>query len=1232
MELGAGAVLVLMGISFAIGWFWRSRRSQAPAAAVPAEPSAEAAALRSEAYNDGYRAGYVIASAAVQAGGTEAVRRQAVLSSAAPPQTPRLPGPPPEELRRPKGTVPRPLPPQPAPAKPVSPVEPVRHVGPALPPAAVSPGPKESAAIRAVEEARKTRRDLRNINIALYAACLLLVAAASLFIGLAIPASARFAGVSAVAGLFYAGGLAIHARSRRLRPAGVAFTGTGLALIPVVGLALNNFVLRDAPLAWLATSVVGTAAFAYAAAKLDSAVVAYLSMTFLLSTALASGAAMRSGIVWYFLCTVLLATVISLLALRRPVWLNNLYLDAFVRSHRFLVPATAAVAAATAPELGGWQFSFLFLSFAGYYAVLFLQGPRRERLMNSYGFRITATAGLTVLGYKLSDDAAIAILVLSLLLLFQAAGLLAWRRHYDAVGGRQFFGADLTLLLCLQATAGVAAGIETSVQGNISAVPAVFTVSAVLVLMTFMAAAWKAQFVPSPAMAAAVLPGFVPRLFDPWNGSLWTAVLLGVLLTVFLVLRAVSTSGAQRRDFIYGARVSATGLVPVLAVAGMESAGLQTQTVWTWTLALTVAAVLLNQVLSVCLLRAGRPVRFAEVTVGAAFGLVPVLTVWLRFVEAPGSVLTLSVLFCALAVNVLTPVLLRRFFAAGSWLEWVGPGGFAAAALAGAGLLGVRGYEVLVGAAVLYCGFMALRWAREQVRGSYLLAGQVLLTVLVALVVADLDLSVHGVFVAVAVSVAAQQMVRTVFQDRFAGVGLDQLVLAAQWGSVGVLVLLPLAYLQLAGSGIQRHVVAVPLALLLSVSLTAFGKFRSGNALYAGVYALGALPVVLGPVIAFSSGGILGTGPGPAGSPLSVAGACAILLVLGAGALVGGCRQNAGSDDNRSIRNRSARTQSVSNPCLVAAGGYPVLVLALAVHEGLRLFGGLALVLLAAGMLCVSFTRKLPWLAAAASGAVLAASFLLYGWIVRDILAAVLQPGTAQLWPGFAAALALYAVRSVCSVLPQNPDAVLRQRIFGSSASVIAAGAGIAAMSTSNASAVYGSAVLIFALAAAVLEVPPPQREDAAEAGALVGALAVQRILWFFAGDIGWFWSVQFWVVVLAALAGYEFYRQRGRRAGIVLAGSAALLSCTGLTTVASADVAGQVWTLLAHAGLLAFGVLSSRRLFTVWGAAGVAVAVLWYLRGYTFLLLALLAAALIILAIWRLNRVRSDSAGESAS
>ena len=156
-------------------------------------------------------------------------------------------------------------------------------------------------------------RALRNINITLYVAALLMVASASLFIALALPAPAKVVGLGIVALGFYVAGLVMHAQSERLRPAAAAFTATGLALIPMTGLAHYFLLLSQTPGAsWFVTSVVGTAAFVYAAARLQSKVIAGLATTFLVSTAYSGGAVLNRGLIYYFLLSMLLAAAITL--------------------------------------------------------------------------------------------------------------------------------------------------------------------------------------------------------------------------------------------------------------------------------------------------------------------------------------------------------------------------------------------------------------------------------------------------------------------------------------------------------------------------------------------------------------------------------------------------------------------------------------------------------------------------------------------------------------------------------------------------------------------------------------------------------------------------------------------------------------------------------------------------------------------------------------------------------
>ena len=60
--------------------------------------------------------------------------------------------------------------------------------------------------------------------------------------------------------------------------------------------------------------------------------------------------------------------------------------------------------------------------------------------------------------------------------------------------------------------------------------------------------------------------------------------------------------------------------------------------------------------------------------------------------------------------------------------------------------------------------------------------------------------------------------------------------------------------------------------------------------------------------------------------------------------------------------------------------------------------------------------------------------------------------------------------------------------------------------------------------------------------------------------------------------------------------------------TIFSGDTLQQLISLLVFVALLAVGMSLDERVFTIWGAVGVATAVLWYLRGFTYILLALLA------------------------
>lgn len=1628
-------------------------------------------------------------------------------------------------------------------------------------PARVRPArPAPPVKTEAQLQAEKRRRDLRNINITLYSASLLLVAAAALFIGLAIPAGARFLGVVGVTALFYVSGLVVHARSRRLRPAAVAFTGTGLALIPVVGLALHTVVLQDGPAAWLITSLVGTVAFAYAAARIDSRVVTYLALTFLLSSGLASGAVLRSGIIWYFLFTVVLATLISLAAIRRPKWLNNLYLDAFVRSHRYLVPATAIAAVQISGDLTAGQLSILFLAFAVHYAVMMWQGPSRNQLANSYGLRAAGTVGLTALCYSFTGSTQATLLAFAVQIAAQLVGILLRKPVYGAAallqvasrtaglpleeglhteaaadrrgeespgmpaggqtagdgpppggstgaspGGtagaaagrvslaktpavdpkiraRRFFRADVAALLVMQAATGLAAGLFQALGASESSGSTViFAATVLVVLATYLAAARIVGGLLEFAVVVPLVLSFVPHALLA-KEPLWPSVLVTALIAAYLVVRSIQARDVTRMQFVLAARATGVLLVPLTALASLSGAGEADR--WSWTLLSAVVAMAANQAVSVLRHSVGKPEyvpgrmilasavgaataalvlcfqpglapthavaslwilvavniltalrlsrgrfraagplgftaaalmgaglldvrgyellaaaalaycvllvwkfgpqghrtfniaagqvlvtvltglaaadlgmdvhgiftalavslavqhfarivlhrrlrplgltrtfmwatltalsltapayyiltdtaarpgtglallviavtsalltqgiaavtaagRARSVTETGAAGVVPgeglergpvagprpvtaprpaasapvrgtvhpaiaataasvlalLLSVGVRTVDATVGTVALAVLAGALALNIFTALLLRH-----TWPALLGPAGFVAAAAAGAGLLGVRGYVLLVSAALVYCVYLVLGRSTP-LRGAYLLAVQVLLVVLAALLAADLTGDIHSVFAVAAVAIGVCTALRVVFarpleplglagsaqwgslwaagtvplayavlmgsgrQDgtlvflvitaatvavliqlctvmrvrrgtalpfaaeltasaglvaviaaaasrgidapavwslaliwgglaaniaislvllRFAayeaaapagfaaaamlgggvfgipgyealaltalayctamalkrelptrglyllgaqalvvllavltavdlGVGrhgafvagtaalaaqhivrlllhrrLDKLgyAEAAGWVSLGLLMLAPLGYAVNAGPGVRRDVVSVQLILLLLSAAVAFIRWhadrqqRSQWTVYIAGLALGILPVVLTRLPDFDRAGLL---PEAVFSPLA---AGSILLALAVAGLWAESRR----DVELPLR--------TAFPVICAA--YTAAALLLAAVSGSALLAAAAFGFAGALFLAWSYSRQRPWLAAGLPP-LLATAMLFLSWSpAGTVLGGMSETGYAALVPAWAAASVLLVIRPLLpmhgskSAGQQQRDSVLRRRIMGAGASLILTMAAIPAMAP-DASAAAGSLTLAAALGVGLFEVPARFREPAAQAAALLAALAVQRIAWLLLGEVNGFWSLQYWACVLAGLAAYEYLRQREDRGTIVLAASAAILSLSGLSTIISGGAGKQLWALVAHAGLLAFGLLASRRLFTLWGAAGVVLAVLWYLRGYTFLWLALLGIGLIALAVWRLTRVRTD-------
>lgn len=153
-------------------------------------------------------------------------------------------------------------------------------------------------------KAQEEKETLRNLNVLLYVASFLIVAAAALFVTLTMPASVKLLSLILVTTVFYISGLVLHVRSDRLKPAAVAFVGTGLAILPFVGFALTSLGGMSGEMAWLVTSMVGLIAYGVAAVRLQSELISYLTMAFVLSLALSAVSTLGVSMVWYFIVVI----------------------------------------------------------------------------------------------------------------------------------------------------------------------------------------------------------------------------------------------------------------------------------------------------------------------------------------------------------------------------------------------------------------------------------------------------------------------------------------------------------------------------------------------------------------------------------------------------------------------------------------------------------------------------------------------------------------------------------------------------------------------------------------------------------------------------------------------------------------------------------------------------------------------------------------------------------------
>lgn len=503
--MGAGIFLFILvflpvlGLGAVIGYF--IGKAKAPGA------SAHAQATLAQAWQEGY-------DAATTAGATGPHTLAPPAEHAAPvePATsinPVLPAPPPPP------TAYQQLPAQPS----AQPNQPQLSPRPNAQPSRSQPvvlSPQQLAA-------KRERDQIRNANILLYVAALLMVGTGMLFVAAGFPAIATISVLAIVTFGFYGAGLLLNKTTRRLRGSGTAFTGTGLALYPVFALAAATQLWPGSSWPWLVFSLIGAVAFSVAAAVLNSRVVAFLTLPFLLSMSISAGAVLRSGMVWSFVFTIMLATIISWFAAERPRWVNNIFIQAFVTTHEYIVPATLATQIFLFTKMTDLQNTLIFGAALLYYVTRSVLALPKRKLYYFTAARVLFLLTLwqvlrafNVAGSTIATIMALAIAVIMLAVLVgqQRYATLLQRSERTERFAANWLRADLGshALALVSLSIGTEATIDPDMFGKgdwaVLNLPVVITmitfVAIILIHQRYAHPSWWAKTVDSPLWFLAV--------------------------------------------------------------------------------------------------------------------------------------------------------------------------------------------------------------------------------------------------------------------------------------------------------------------------------------------------------------------------------------------------------------------------------------------------------------------------------------------------------------------------------------------------------------------------------------------------------------------------------------------------------------------------------------------------------------------------------------------------------
>lgn len=293
--------------------------------------------------------------------------------------------------------------------------------------------PAELAATAAAS--RKPPVQLDNTSLLLYFGAFLFVASVGLFVAVGgANGSLRTFAVLVVMAVMYGGGIWLYRNRPKLRQAGLAFTGIGLVIAPLLGAAAYSYIFKQshASLVWAVTSLLCLALYSHALYALRKPLIGYL-LIFTFLSLFESGISLARLPLYYFgWGMAAIGILLQLTAYWRGYWPE--LREPSRLSARLLLPLTLFVSIVLEHSQGSGQLGVSLLLAAAFYGLEAAASPT-ERSANARASQLAAISGLNCLAYATAKDWQAVILVMAaasavqlLLLLRAPAQTIFWRR------------------------------------------------------------------------------------------------------------------------------------------------------------------------------------------------------------------------------------------------------------------------------------------------------------------------------------------------------------------------------------------------------------------------------------------------------------------------------------------------------------------------------------------------------------------------------------------------------------------------------------------------------------------------------------------------------------------------------------------------------------------------------------------------------------------------------------